>query len=95
MSPLIGGLRRRGRMIVVGAGPDPIEVAPAQLFFGTHVIEGSLTGSPLDGEETLAFSVLEGIRPRIETVPLEAAAEAYSKMMRNEARFRMVLVNNQ
>jgi D-arabinose 1-dehydrogenase-like Zn-dependent alcohol dehydrogenase len=92
MSSLIGGLRARGRMVVVGASPDPIEVNPAQLFFGAHAVEGSLAGSPLDGEETLAFSVLKGIRPKIETVPLEAAAEAYAKMMRNEARFRMVLL---
>jgi D-arabinose 1-dehydrogenase-like Zn-dependent alcohol dehydrogenase len=95
MAALIGGLRARGRMIVVGASPDPIEVAPAQLLFGTRAIEGALTGSPLDSEDTLAFSVLEGIRPRIETAPLEAAAEAYGKMMRNEARFRMVLVTGQ
>jgi len=27
-----------------------------------------------------------------ETMPLTLAAEAYAKMMRNEARFRMVLV---
>src|SRR5215471_3427600 len=95
MSPLIGGLRSRGRMIVVGVSPDPIEVSTAQLIFGTRAIEGSLTGSPLDSEDTLAFSALEGIRPRVETVPLEAAAEAYSKMMRSEARFRMVLVTGQ
>jgi D-arabinose 1-dehydrogenase-like Zn-dependent alcohol dehydrogenase len=95
MSPLIGGLRARGRMIVVGVSPDPIEVATAQLIFGTRAIEGALTGSPLDSEDTLAFSALEGIRPRIEPVPLEAAAEAYGKMMRSEARFRMVLVTGQ
>ena len=95
MSPLIGGLRARGRLIVVGSGPEPIEVATAQLLFGTRAIEGSLTGSPLDTEDTLAFSALLGIRPRIETVPLDAAAEAYGKMMRNEARFRMVLVTGQ
>jgi len=95
MSALIGGLRARGRMIVVGVAPDPIQVATEQLVFGTRAIEGSLTGSPLDSEDTLAFSVLEGIRPMIETVPLEAAAEAYGKMMRSEARFRMVLVTGQ
>jgi propanol-preferring alcohol dehydrogenase len=80
---------------VVGVSPDPIEVATAQLVFGTRTIEGALTGSALDSEDTLAFSVLEGIRPMIETAPLEAAAEAYGKMMRNEARFRVVLVTGQ
>ena len=86
MSPLIRGLRARGRLIVVGVGLDPIEVTPFQLVFGTRTIEGSLTGSPLDSEATLAFSALEGSPPKIETLPLEAAAEAYGKMIRNEAR---------
>jgi len=92
MSRLIGGLRARGRMVVVGVGMDPIEVNPAELVFGTRSLEGALTGSPIDAEEALAFSLLAGVRPRIETMPLEAAAEAYGKMMRGEARFRMVLV---
>ena len=95
MSRLIGGLRARGRMVVVGVGTDSIEVSPAELVFGTRSLEGALTGSAIDAEETLAFSLLAGIRPRIETMPLEAAAEAYGKMMRNEARFRMVLVTGQ
>ena len=95
MSRLIGGLRARGRMVVVGVGTDSIEVSPAKLVFGTRSVEGALTGSAIDAEQTLAFSLLAGIRPRIEIMPLEAAAEAYGKMMRNEARFRMVLVTGQ
>jgi alcohol dehydrogenase, propanol-preferring len=67
-------------------------VNPGQLFFGAHALEGSLTGSPLDCEETLAFSLLQGIRPQIEAMPLEAADHAYAKMMRNQARFRMMLL---
>jgi D-arabinose 1-dehydrogenase-like Zn-dependent alcohol dehydrogenase len=95
MSPLMGGLAPRGRMIVVGAGSDPIEVIPTQLVFGSRSVDGALTGSAIDNEDTLAFSMLQDVRPKIETMPLEAAAEAYGKMLRNEARFRMVLVTGQ
>jgi propanol-preferring alcohol dehydrogenase len=95
MSALVGALAPRGRMIVVGVGSDPLTVTPAQLLFGSKSIEGALTGSSLDNEDTLAFSVLERIRPMIETVPLEKAAEAYGRMLRNEARFRMVLLTGQ
>ena len=45
----------------------------------------------MDSQDTLAFSSLTGVRPRIETVPLEQAQEAYDKMMSGDARFRMVL----
>ena len=92
MSALVDGLAPRGRMIVVGAGSDPIEVSPFQLLFGSRSVEGALTGSAIDNEDTLAFSVLQNIRPMIETVPLEKAPEAFAKMERNEARFRMVIV---
>jgi propanol-preferring alcohol dehydrogenase len=64
-------------MIVVGTGPDPMEVATAQLWFGTRAIEGSLTGLPIDSEDSLAFSVLQRIRARIETVPLEPECLAH------------------
>jgi D-arabinose 1-dehydrogenase-like Zn-dependent alcohol dehydrogenase len=66
-------------------------VTPAQLCFGSRSIEGALTGSAIDNEDTLAFSALENIRPMIETVPLENAEEGYRKMMSNKARFRIVL----
>jgi propanol-preferring alcohol dehydrogenase len=47
------------------------------------------------GRIPLAFSVLENIRPMIETVPLEQAADAYARMMQGKARFRIVLVMGQ
>lgn len=95
MGPLIAGLAPRGRLIVAGASPEPIQVDPAQLIFGARSVEGTLTGTAIDIEDTLSFSVLENVRAMIETVPLERAAEAYARMMRNEARFRIVLTTGQ
>ena len=93
MSPLLGGLAPRGQLVVAGVGGDePISVDPVPLLFGMRSIAGTMTGSSIDAEDTLSFSSLQGIRPMIETVPLANAAEAYGRMMRNEARFRIVLV---
>ena len=91
MSAMMGGLATRGRMIVLGVGAEPIQVSPFQLLFSSVGIEGALTGSPIDNEDTLGFSLLQGIKPMIETVPLERAEEGYRKMMNNKARFRVVL----
>ena len=91
MSAIMGGLATRGRMIVLGVGADPIQVSPFQLLFSAVGVEGALTGSPIDNEDTLGFSLLQGIKPMIETVPLEKAEEGYHKMMSNKARFRVVL----
>src|SRR6202049_635613 len=92
MGPLVSGLAARGKVIVVGVPQDPMQLSAWPLVFGGRSIYGSLTGTPIDNEGTLAFSVLENIRPMIETVPLEQAADAYARMMQGKARFRMVLV---
>lgn len=91
MSAVIPGLAVRGRLVVVGVGMDPIEVSALDLIGGSRAIVGHASGTSIDSQDTLAFSALTGVRPRIETLPLERAAEAYDRMMRNEARFRMVL----
>jgi alcohol dehydrogenase, propanol-preferring len=85
------GLRPRGRVIVLGASPEPTEVSTIDLLFGNRAIEGALTGDPATGDATLRFSALTGIAAMIETMPLERAPEAYAKMMSGNARFRMVL----
>ena len=92
MGPLVSGLAAHGKLIVVGVPQDPIQLNAFPLVFGGRSIYGSLTGTPIDNEDTLAFSVLANIRPMIETVPLEQAAEAYARMMQGKARFCMVLV---
>jgi D-arabinose 1-dehydrogenase-like Zn-dependent alcohol dehydrogenase len=91
MSPLVAGLAPRGRMVVVGAGAEPLEVSTATLLFGERAIVGTNTGSTIEAEDTLDFALLQNIRPTVETMPLEAASEAYARVMRGEARFRMVL----
>jgi D-arabinose 1-dehydrogenase-like Zn-dependent alcohol dehydrogenase len=91
MSSVIPGLAVRGKLVVVGVGADPIQIAPFDLINGSRTVVGHASGASIDSQDTLAFSALSGVRPTIETMPLDRAAEAYDKMMRNEARFRMVL----
>jgi D-arabinose 1-dehydrogenase-like Zn-dependent alcohol dehydrogenase len=61
------------------------------VIFGSRTIQGEVVGTSIDEEDTLDFRALQVVRPMIERVPLEQAAEAYAKMMRNEARFPMVI----
>jgi D-arabinose 1-dehydrogenase-like Zn-dependent alcohol dehydrogenase len=92
MTAVVGGLGRRGQLLVVGASMEPMQVPPAMLIGGDKSIAGHASGTSRDSEDTLAFSVLSDVRPMIETRPLEQAAEAYERMMSGEARFRMVIV---
>src|SRR5215469_11055332 len=91
MSELIEGLGPNGKLMVIGAGPDAIEVTPIQLIVGGKSIQGWWSGIPTDSEDTLRFAELTGVRPMIETYPLEKAAEAYARMMSGKAQFRVVL----
>jgi D-arabinose 1-dehydrogenase-like Zn-dependent alcohol dehydrogenase len=91
MSSLVDGLAMNGRMMVVGAAPDAIEVAPPQLIFGRKSVQGWSSGLPTDSEDTLRFAELTGVRPMIETYPLARANEAYARMLSGEAQFRVVL----
>jgi D-arabinose 1-dehydrogenase-like Zn-dependent alcohol dehydrogenase len=91
MSELINGLGPNGKLVVVGATGDPIEVTPLQLILGNKSIQGWASGVPADSEDTLKFAELTGVRPMIETYPLEKAGEAYARMMSGNAQFRVVL----
>lgn len=91
MSELIDGLGPNGKLIVVGAAFDPLEVTPVQLITYSRTIQGWAAGTPADSEDTLRFAELSGVRPMIETYPLEKAGEAYARMMSGQAQFRVVL----
>ena len=87
----LGGLRRGGVVISLGATDEPIELSAFELLFKSLGVEGALTGTPAAGDATLKFSALSDVAAMVETMPLERAAEAYAKMMSGKARFRIVL----
>jgi D-arabinose 1-dehydrogenase-like Zn-dependent alcohol dehydrogenase len=91
MSTLVNGLSRNGKLVVVGAGSDPLALSPIQLIGGRTTIQGWASGIATDSEDTMRFSTLSGVRPMIEKYPLEKAAEAYDQMISGRARFRVVL----
>lgn len=91
MTPLVPGLAPRGRMVIVGATPDPVTVTTPDLVFSARTVTGSLTGSALDNEDQLAFGARSDVRPMTEVMPLSEAARAYNHMMSGAARFRVVL----
>jgi D-arabinose 1-dehydrogenase-like Zn-dependent alcohol dehydrogenase len=91
MSQLIDGLATNGRLMVVGVDSDPIEVTPIQLISKTRSIQGWVAGTPPDCEDALRCAELTGVRPMIESYPLERASEAYARMMGGHAQFRVVL----
>lgn len=91
MTAVIDGLGVDGKLIVLGAAGEPLEVAATQLIAGRRSIVGWPSGSSIDSQDTLSFSALSGVRPMNEVFPLERAAEGYERMVSGKARFRVVL----
>lgn len=92
ISALMPALAPGGRLVLLGIGKDPLAVSMGQIVGGERGVIGSITGSPYENERALDFSVLTGVRPMIETMPLERADEAYARMKSGDVKFRMVLV---
>jgi propanol-preferring alcohol dehydrogenase len=87
----LGGLKARGKLLIVAAPFEPMQIPALPLLSG-KTIAGWPSGTAIDSEETMAFSALTKVRPRIEKFPLDRAEEAYTKMIENRVRFRAVLV---
>jgi D-arabinose 1-dehydrogenase-like Zn-dependent alcohol dehydrogenase len=90
MSAVQGGVAVNGTLLIVGAA-ESMQVSPLSLLSGCRSVKGWYSGTAIDSQDTLAFSVRTGVRPMNETYPLERVAEGYDRMMSGKARFRVVL----
>ncbi|MEK6303441.1 MAG: alcohol dehydrogenase [Acidobacteriota bacterium] len=95
MSSALGGLAVKGKLLVLGAPPEPLEVPAYSLISGCRSVAGWYSGTSIDSQDALSFSTLTGVRAMTEVYPLERAAEAYERMMSGKARFRVVLATGQ
>ncbi|PNE40987.1 alcohol dehydrogenase [Streptomyces noursei] len=91
----VDGLAHRGELVVIGADTEPLSLTPTQLLMRARVVRGHPSGTAQDVQDTLEFCALQGIRPMIETMPLDNANEAYGRMLSGTARFRMVLTHTE
>lgn len=91
MTAALEGLAVDGKLIIVGAAMEPLQVSSLAMIGGRRAIQGWPSGTSIDSEDTMRFSAMSGVRPMTEVFPLERATEAYERMMSNKARFRVVL----
>ena len=90
MNEVLGGLAINGKLIMIGASNETLEVSPNFFLSGRRSVVGWPSGTSIDSQDTLAFSILFGVRPMNEIFPIEQATEAYELMMSGKARFRAV-----
>jgi D-arabinose 1-dehydrogenase-like Zn-dependent alcohol dehydrogenase len=90
MAAVTGGLAVKGKFMVVGAVPK-MEVPALQMLLNSQSVQGWYSGTSIDSEDTLNFSLLEGVRSMNEVYKFEQYKEAYDRMMSGKARFRVVI----
>ncbi|HUY10948.1 MAG TPA: alcohol dehydrogenase catalytic domain-containing protein [Candidatus Dormibacteraeota bacterium] len=91
MEPAMGGLAVDGVLLIVGASMEPFVLNTAAMIGGRHSVKAWASGTCVDSEEAMAFSLLTGVRARVEERSLDDAPVAYERMMSGNARFRVVL----
>jgi D-arabinose 1-dehydrogenase-like Zn-dependent alcohol dehydrogenase len=90
MAAVQGGLAVNGTLLIVGAAQS-MQISPLSLIMGCRSVKGWYSGTSIDSQDTLAFSLQTGVRPMTEVYPLDRVSEAYDRMMSGKARFRAVL----
>jgi D-arabinose 1-dehydrogenase-like Zn-dependent alcohol dehydrogenase len=90
MAAVQGGLAVNGTLLIVGAAQS-MQISPLSLIMGCRSVKGWYSGTSIDSQDTLAFSLQTGVRPMTEVYPFDRVSEAYDRMMSGKARFRAVL----
>jgi alcohol/geraniol dehydrogenase (NADP+) len=84
-------LKPRGRLHYVGATLEPLDLNIFPLIMGQRSISASPVGSPANIAQMLDFAVRHGIKPVIETFPMEKVNNAMDRLRSGQARYRLVL----
>ena len=91
---LLETLAPHGRLHVVGAVLEPMQVPAFGLIMGQKSVSGSPAGSPMAISKMLEFSARHAIAPITETFPMSRVNEALEHLRAGKARYRIVLVND-
>jgi D-arabinose 1-dehydrogenase-like Zn-dependent alcohol dehydrogenase len=91
MAAMMGGVKPGGKLLVIGASGEPLEINGIDLLSQRKAVQGWASGTAMDSEDTLRFSSMSGVRAMIERYPLNKVNEGYNQMMSGKARFRVVL----
>lgn len=84
-------LKKRGRLILVGFAE--MSFKPVDLVAHELSISGSFLGTPPVMREMLSFAQTHNIRPMVELMPMTQINAAIERLKANQARYRIVLVN--
>lgn len=84
-------LKPKGRLHIVGATLEPLDIGAMGLIGGQRSISGSPVGSPATIATMLDFAKQHDVKPVIETFNFTEVNEAMDHLRAGKARYRIVL----
>jgi propanol-preferring alcohol dehydrogenase len=87
----VGMLRRGGTCVLNGLPPGEFPVSIFDVVLNGYTIRGSIVGTRLDLEESLAFAGDGKVKATIETLPLESINDVFSRLKKGQVNGRVVL----
>ena len=91
INALIGLLKPRGAMAVVGLPGVPLPLELSGLVMGERLITGSLIGGIRPTQEMLDYCAAHGIVSDIELIPIQKVNEAYERTIKSDVKYRFVI----
>ncbi len=87
----LGYLKTKGTMVLVGAPPEPSQVAGFSLIMGNKNLAGSLIGGIKETQEMLDFCAEHNIVSDVEIIPISQINEAYERILKSDVKYRFVI----
>jgi uncharacterized zinc-type alcohol dehydrogenase-like protein len=84
-------LKRDGNLTIVGAPPEPMEIAGFPLLFGRRSLSGSAIGGIKETQEMLDFCGEHNITADVEVIGVDKINEAYERMSRSDIKYRFTI----
>ena len=87
----VGMLRRGGTCVLNGLPPGEFPVSIFDVVLNGYTIRGSIVGTRLDLEESLAFAGEGQVKATIEILPLESINDVFSRLKKGQVNGRVVV----
>ena len=87
----IGSLKPRGRLHMLGAVTEPLDLNLIQMMFSQLSVSSSPVGSPVTIRKMLNFAARHDIKPVTEHFSFDRVNDAMEHLRSGKARYRIVL----
>lgn len=91
LGPILELLKVNGKLVLVAAPDQPVELPSFPLIFGKRTVSGSMTGGLKETQEMLDLCGEHNITCDIELVSTDRINEALARLARNDVRYRFVI----